>query len=194
MLHTLALGFWLAMPAGAAAPAYHDASPAECEAYAAYLDKNFKPSKNDGPLARKAILIENEALDAAFPNRRAWERYLLQRASGPGRAGDACMAAFLARPEQALRFFTFPATRHPLRLVRSDELSKALAQGWDRFYEAYPGANGFLSFGVMALAPAGDEALFTVRNQCGRRCGYRDLVYMRKVEGDWHVVLKESLP
>jgi hypothetical protein len=194
MIHTLALGMLLAAPLGAAAPAYHDASPAECEAYAAYLDKNFKPSKNDGPLARRAILIENESVEARLPNRRLWERYLLLRVTGPGRAGDACLAAFLARPEQALRFFSFPATRHPLRLVRSDALSQALSQGWDHFYDAYPGANGFLSFGMMTIGPGGDEALFTVHSQCGKRCGYRDLVYMRKVEGEWHVVQKESLP
>src|SRR3954469_25540158 len=108
MLQTLVLGISLARRLAAASPAYHDASPAECEAYAAYLDKNFKPSKNDGPLARKAILVENESLEARLPNRRAWERYLLGRVSGPGRAGDACLAAFLARPEQPLRFFSFP--------------------------------------------------------------------------------------
>ena len=200
MIQTLALvllaGTSSAAVTSTAAPhyAYHDASPAECEVYAAYLEKNFKPSKKDGPLARAALLVENESIDAWQSNRRAWEGFLLKRITGPGRASDACLKAFLLRPEQTLRFFKFPPTRHALRLVRSDALSQAFAKGWDGFYDAYPGSNGFLSFGVLAFGPGGDEALFTVRSLCGKKCGYRDVVYMQKLNGNWEIVIKESLP
>jgi hypothetical protein len=104
------------------------------------------------------------------------------------------MRAFLLRPQQTLRFFKFPATSHALRFVRSDELNRALKKGWDAFYDSYPGASGFLSFGVIGWSPALDEALFTVRSQCGKKCGYRDIVYMQKINGNWEIVLKESLP
>lgn len=173
---------------------YHDAGDVECEVYAAYLEKNYKPSKNDGPLARAAILVENEAVDAWLKNRRLWERYLVGRITGPGRASDECMRKFLSRPQQTLRFFNFPATRHPLKFVRSDALNKALGGGWDKFYGAYPGANGYISFGVLAFGQAQDEALFTVRTRCGPQCGYRDVVYMQKINGNWEVIIKESLP
>ena len=173
---------------------YHDAGDAETEVYAAFLEKNFKAPKNDGPQARNAILVENESVDAWLKNRRAWESYLVQRITGPGRASNDCMRAFLLRPQQVLRFYSFPATKHTLKFVRSDELLKTLAHGWDAFYEAYPGSNGFLSFGVIGWSPDHSEALFTVHSQCGRKCGYRDIVYMQRINGNWEIVIKEPLP
>ena len=148
----------------------------------------------DGPQARSTLLVENEALDAWQRNRRAWESYLVGRITGPGRASDACMRAFLQRPQQTLRFFKFPPTRQALKLVRSDVLDQALKPGWDNFYAQYPGSNGVLSFGVIAWGPAKDEALFTARSRCGSHCGYRDIVYMHRINGNWELVLKESLP
>jgi hypothetical protein len=206
MMRIFALLVWIGMAAplaaltqtaqatGLAVPAYHDASDLDCQLYAAYLEKNYKPAKNDGPLARSVLLIENESVDAWYKNRRAWEAFLSRRASGPGRASDACIQAFLARPQQTLRFFKFPATIHALKFVRSDELLGVLRGGWDAFYARYPGASGILSFSVVGWGPAYDEALFTVHSQCGRRCGYRDLVYMQRINGAWEIVLKESLP
>jgi hypothetical protein len=173
---------------------YHDVTDAELEVYAAYLEKNFKPSKNDGPLARSAIIIENESVDAWQQNRRLWEAYLIKKVTGPGRASEACLQALLRRPQQTLRFFKFPATQHVIKLVRSDELSRTLWGGWDAFYEKWPGAQGFLSFGAIAFGPSGLEALFTVRSQCGEHCGFRDVAYMQKINGAWELILKESLP
>jgi hypothetical protein len=182
------------LPQAPAAAGFHDAGDAECDVYAAYLDKNFKPSPNDGPLARSTLIVENEALDAWQSNRRAWESFLLGRISGPGRASDACIRAFLQRPQQILRFFKFPPTRHALKLVRSDQLNAALSPDWQHFYAAYPGSNGILSFGVIAWGPDRNEALFTVRSRCGAHCGYRDIAYMQRISGSWELILKESLP
>jgi hypothetical protein len=175
-------------------PVYHDATAAEADVYAAYLGKNYKASKNDGPLARTSLILENESVDVWYKNRRAWEAYLVNSISGPGRASTACIQAFLHRPQQTLRFFQFPATQHTVKLVRSDELQKLLLKGWDHFYESYPGSNGYLSFGVIGWSPAHDEALFTVATRCGSNCGYRDLVYMQTINDQWEIVIKESLP
>jgi hypothetical protein len=182
----LALVFGLAA-AAPAAPAPLDLGPEETALIAAFLDKNYSKPRQ--------LLIENEAVDAWFKNRRAWEAYLLGRITGPGRASDACLRAFLSRPERQLRIFKFPATKHSLRFVRSDELNKMQSKGgWEAFYAAYPGVNGFLSFGAPAFGPDKDEALFTVKSSCGKKCGYRDIVYMQKLNGNWEIVIKESLP
>ena len=179
--------------------ALHDVSPAEAQVYAAYLDQNFKPSKNDGPLARSTLIVlRTKALDAWQKNRRAWEAFLSRRAIRP-RPGQRRLhpRLFLQRPQQVLRYFNFPATRHALRLVRSDQLRQALSPGWEGFYAAYPGSqrHPFLRRPGLRLGRCPpDEALFTVRSQCGQHCGYRDVVYMRKAQGQWLVLLKESLP
>ena len=186
-LHALELGHTAGL-------AMHDVSSQEAQVYAAYLDQNFKPSKKDGPLARGVIILENESQDLWQKNRRAWEAFLAKRVTGPGQASADCLAAFLNRPQQTLRYFNFPATKHTVRLVRSDELRRHLARSWDDFYEAYAGAQGVISFGALGFGSAGGEALFTVRSQCGRNCGYRDLVYMRQVNRQWLLVLKEPLP
>jgi hypothetical protein len=93
-----------------------------------------------------------------------------------------------------LRFFSFPPIHHQVKLVRSDELARVMRGGWDAFYSAYPGAQGYLSFGGLAWGSEGHEALFTVRSLCGRKCGFRDIVYMQKINGNWELVMKESLP
>jgi hypothetical protein len=174
--------------------ALHDVGPAEAAVYAAFLDQNYKPAKQDGPLARGVIILENESQDLWQKNRRAWETFLAKRVTGPGRASEECLSAFLQRPQQTLRYFNFPPTKHTLRLVRSDELRHRLDKGWNGFYEAYAGAQGVISFGAIGFGSAGNEALFTVRSQCGNKCGYRDLVYMQRINSQWLLVLKEPLP
>jgi hypothetical protein len=173
---------------------FHDVTAAEAQVYAAFLDQEFKPPKNDGPLARGSLILENEAQDFYQKNRRSWESYLTKRVTGPGRASEACLNAFLSRPTQTLRFFNFPATHHQVKLVRSDVLRQALSKGWDAFYDSYPQAQGILSLGAIGFGSQGQEALFTARSQCGAHCGYRDVVYMRFVQGRWLIILKDSLP
>jgi hypothetical protein len=190
----LILALVAALPLHAEEARFHDVSAAEAEVYAAFLDQEFKAPKNDGPLARSSLILENEAQDYYQRNRRSWEAYLTKRVSGPGRASEECQSAFLSRPTQTLRFFSFPATHHQVRLLRSDLLRQALAKGWDAFYDAYPQAQGILSLGAIGFGSQGQEALFTARSQCGAHCGYRDLVYMRLVQGRWLIILKDSLP
>src|SRR5688572_23697718 len=115
---------------GAAAERSYDASPEDLKVYAAFLDQSFKPKKNDGPGATSALIIENEAMDAWQKNRRAWESFLLKKITGPGRASDEALHAFLLRVPRRIRFFSFPAIRVPLRLVRSDQLNRTVAKGW----------------------------------------------------------------
>jgi hypothetical protein len=207
----LFLGLWAVSASGAdltptalpEGPAYvapqmvvHVVTEAEAEVYAAFLAQAW--AKVDGgsePLARETIVLENDSVDAWQPGRRAWEQYLLKRTSGQGRASDDAEEAFLKRPVQVLRFYAFPALEVPIRLLRSDILAGVLkAGGWDGFYDAYPKTQGILSLTSVGFGAQGLEALFAARLQCGKHCGYRDLVLMRKVNGHWLLVMKDSLP
>lgn len=175
--------------------AIHVVSDAEAQVYAAFLSQAWDKGKADGPLARQTLLLENDAVDRWQPGRRAWEAYLLKRVNGQGRAAADLHDAFLKRPQQVIRFYSFPALDLPVRLVRSDLLRKAFKHGsWDDFYDAYPNTQGILSLSALAFNAAGTEALFAARLQCGRRCGYRDIVLMRKVNGAWTLIMKDALP
>lgn len=173
----------------------HVVSEQETAVYAAFLKQAWGPGRADGPLARKTLLVENDSLDSWQPKRRAWERYLLERVSGQGRAAEELHAAFLRRPTQVIRFYGFPEVGVPLRLLRSDVLRAAFEpKGWESFYDKYPGVQGVLSFSAVAFNSQANEALFAARVQCGPRCGYRDLVLMRKVNGAWTLIMKDPLP
>ena len=196
-----ALGPAAPAPTPAEAPALvapragiHLVTPAEGAVYAAFLDQAFAPISDDGPVVRETLLVENDSLDAWTPNRRAWEAWLLKRNGGQGRADDALMLAFLRRPQQAIRFYAFPAAQTPVRLIRSDVLAPLLARGWDAFYDAYPKVQGVLSFSGVQFKADGTEALFAAQQRCGKRCGYRDLILMRQVNGAWTLVMQDSLP
>ena len=172
----------------------HVVTPAELGVYGAFLQQAWAKAPDDGPLARQTVLLENDALDNYLPNRRAWENYILKRIGGQGRASAACLEAFLRRPTQVVRFYEFPVLETPIRLVRSDVLKKAFDKGWDAYWDAYPKTQGVLTLGVIAQDLYAGEALFLARMQCGRRCGYRDIVFMRKVNGAWTLIMKEPMP
>jgi hypothetical protein len=83
----------------------------------------------------------------------------------------------------------------PVRLLRSDVLRSAFDKGgWDGFYEAYANTQGVLSLSAVSFNATGSEALFAARLQCGKKCGYRDLVFMRKVNNAWTLIMKDALP
>ncbi len=173
----------------------HVVTEAEAQVYAAFLGQAWAKGKGDGPLARQTLLIENDAVDSWQPNRRAWEKHLLNRVSGQGRAAEDLHAAFLRRPQQVIRFYSFPAVELPVRLLRSDLLRKAFDRGgWDAFYDQYPNVQGVLSLSALSFNADASEALFAARLQCGKKCGYRDLVFMRKVNGEWTLIMKDALP
>jgi hypothetical protein len=176
--------------------AIHVVTPAEAEVYGAFLAQAWaKASDEAAPLARQALLLENDSVDAWQPGRRAWEQYLLKRTGGQGRASDEAEEAFIKRPVQVVRFYSFPPQEVPVHLLRSDVLKKTMdAGGWDGFYEAYPKTQGILSLTSIGFGAQGQEAVFAARLQCGKRCGYRDLVLMRKVNGAWTLIMKDSLP
>lgn len=175
--------------------ATHVATAEEMTVYAAYLQQTYTKPKHDGPLARSVLVIENESRDLWFRNRRAWEAYLVENIQGPGRASDACIRAYLGRSQETLSFFSFPPLEDSeLRLVRSDALASLVGGGWDKFYAAYPGSGGILSFGGIGWSPEHHEALFTVYLRCGRHCGYHDIVYMQYLNEAWHLTLKQNLP
>jgi hypothetical protein len=199
LLMSLSLGAAEAPKEGSAyiAPkvAIHVVTDEEAEVYAAFVSQAFGANKQDGPLARQTVLLENDALDRWQPGRRAWEKYLLKRVRGTGRASEEAHAAFLGRPQQVIRFYSFPAINIPVRLLRSDVLKQALDEGgWDAFYDRYPNTQGVLSFSGIAFSPDKTEATLAARLQCGKRCGYRDLVLMRRVNGAWLLIMKDALP
>lgn len=173
----------------------HVVTEQEAEVYAAFLGQAWSKGQADGPLARQTLLVENDAVDSWQPKRRAWEGYLLRRVGGQGRAAQDLHTAFLTRPQQVIRFYGFPAVDLPVRLLRSDVLRAAFAKdGWNGFYDAYPGIQGVLSFSAVLFNTGGTEALFAARVQCGPRCGYRDIVFMRKVNDAWTMIMKDALP
>lgn len=173
----------------------HVVTAQEAEVYAAFLNQAWAKGKNDGPLARQTLLVENDAVDSWQPNRRAWESYLLKRVGGQGRAAADLHEAFLKRPQQVIRFYGFPAVELPVRLLRSDVLRAAFDKGgWDGFYETYANTQGVLSLSAVSFNATGSEALFAARLQCGKKCGYRDIVFMRKVNNAWTLIMKDALP
>jgi hypothetical protein len=175
--------------------AIHVVGDAEAAVYAAFLSQAFAEGKDDGPLARDTILVENDALDSWQPTRRAWENYLLRSTGGQGRASDEAQGALLRRPQAILRFYGFPPTVLPVRLVRSDIIEDLFkTSGWPGFYSEYPRTQGILTFSAIGFGARGSEALFAARLGCGKLCGYRDLVLMRRVNGDWTLIMKQPLP
>jgi hypothetical protein len=183
------------------APAYvapnapiHVVGPEEADVYAAFLAQAWAKVADHAPLSREAMVLENDSLDQWQPARRAWEQYLLKRVSGQGRAAEDAHQAFLSRPVQVIRFYRFPATELPVHLVRSDILNKALAGGWDAYYDAFPKTQGILSLSAIGFGAQNQEAVFSVYLRCGLRCGYRDLILMRRVNGKWTLIMKDSLP
>lgn len=173
----------------------HVVTDDEAAIYGAFIEQAYDKTPDDGANARAQVLVENEALDDYQPNRRAWERMLLRRTGGQGRASDDAMRAFLGRPRQVLRFYQFPSVRVPVRLVRSDVLGAAFARGgWPAFYADYPKVQGVLTLSVLGRDPKRGEAVFAARMRCGKHCSFRDLVTMRKVNGEWLVIMKEPLP
>ena len=184
------------------APAYvapkaaiHVVTDAEAEVYAAFLAQAWNKVADNGPLARQTLLLENDYFDIWHPLRRAWEKYLLTKVRGQGRAAEDAHSAFLGRPQQIIRFYQFPTLETPVRLLRSDVLQKAMSlRGWDGFYETYPKTQGILSLTGIGFGAGGQEAVFGARLQCGKHCGYRDVVLMRKVNGIWTLIMKDALP
>ncbi len=196
---------WAAVPTatpGSEGPAYvapqapiHVVTDAELEVYAAFVSQAWPKTADNGPLARQTVLLENDFLDVWQPMRRAWETYLLKKVRGQGRADEAAHEAFLKRPQQVIRFYSFPALETPVRLLRSDVLRKSMEKkGWNGFYDAYPKTQGVLSLSGIGFGASGQEAVFSARLQCGKRCGYRDVVFMRKVNGVWTLIMKDALP
>jgi len=175
--------------------AIHVVGDTETAVYAAFITQAFTQGKADGPLARETILVENDAMDSWQPTRRAWENYLLKGTGGQGRAGDEAQKALLARFPAIVRFYAFPPLALPVRLVRSDVVEEIFkGSGWPGFYDAFPRVQGILTFSAIGFGAAGTEALFTARLGCGRLCGYRDLVFMRRVNGEWTLIMKDPLP
>ena len=173
----------------------HVVSDAENEVYGAFLTQIYAKAADSGPLARQTLLLENDFFDVWQPKRRAWEQYLLKRVGGQGRASDEALRSFLERPQQIIRFYSFPALDVPVRLLRSDILRKGMQEGgWDAFYETYPKTQGILSLSTIGFNAAANEAVFVARLQCGKRCGYRDIVFMRKVNGAWTLIMKDGMP
>lgn len=175
--------------------AVHVTSAFEAQVYAAFLDQSFSDRAPDAPLAVRSLLIENDSYDSWVPNERAWEQYLLLGTRGQGQASPEAQAAFLRRGQSILRFYTFPATRVPVELLRSDALADLLLNGgWPAFYGSHPKTQGVLAFTAIGFNAASTEAVFAVRLRCGKACGYRDLVLMRVVNGAWTLVEKQPVP
>ncbi len=173
----------------------HVVTDEEAAVYGAFIEQAYDKTPDDGANARAQVLIENEALDDYQPNRRAWEKMLLKRTGGQGRVSEEARQAFLTRPRQILRLYKFPSVRVTVRMVRTDVLAAAFAKGgWKAFYEDYPKVQGVLTLSVMGFAPQRGEAVFAARMRCGKRCAFRDLITMRKVNGEWLLMMKEPLP
>jgi hypothetical protein len=59
---------------------------------------------------------------------------------------------------------------------------------WPKFYQQYPGAQGYLWLSRVGFSPAGKQALFYVGNWCGGKCGTGSYVVMEKHGATWKVV------
>lgn len=58
-------------------------------------------------------------------------------------------------------------------------------ESWSRFYKAFPGSSGLLSFSSAAFDSAGSQAAFIFRFECGGKCGGAHLVLMARSGATW---------
>jgi hypothetical protein len=144
----------------------------------------------------KRFVLRNEAAEDSGANRQSWERYLTLRVRGAAQPLSSTVQAFLTRPRGVvLQIYSFPSMDIPVILVRSDVLDPLLAGDWSKFWATYPDTPGVLSFSGVGFDPSGSEAMLTSRLQCGARCGYRNLAYLKKDEkGAWRLVWRQFLP
>jgi hypothetical protein len=167
----------------------------DMEVYAAFLSKNFEGAGGQGSNALKSFVLPRQFPDNKLNRRRQWENYILAQVSGPGKASPETLQAFLTRPERSIRIRDFAKTEVPVNVVEGGTLEQIFKKGgWDGFWKWYPGSAGLLTFSGIGFNKAGTEAIFTTHLGCGARCDYRNLVFMKKIKGDWTVIIRELLP
>ena len=69
-----------------------------------------------------------------------------------------------------------------------DSLFAVCPGGWDRFAEAYPEAQGYITLSQVALDPSQGEALVYTEDHCGNFCGEGTYVYLKRVGSSWKVI------
>jgi hypothetical protein len=165
------------------------------EVYASFLRENFESTGGQGSNALKSFVFPRQFPDSNINRRRQWENHLLSQVTGPGKASPETLQSFLGRPERAIRLRNFPKAALPVTVVEGKTLETIFKKGsWDEFWRQFPGAAGLMTFSGIGYNQAGNEAIFTTHLACGKRCDYRNLVFMKKIKGKWTVIMRELLP
>jgi len=94
--------------------------------------------------------------------------------------GLACQGAKLIRAQEIQRFFD-----HESNLANNISLDEA----WKKFYESFPGASGWTSVSIPGYSPDGEIAVVYIAHYCGSLCGGGSYLYLRRVKGDWKVLV-----
>jgi hypothetical protein len=95
--------------------------------------------------------------------------------------GVACNGARPHREQELQRFFD-------RKLVTSGKAS--LDEAWEKLYESFPGATGWMSVSLPGYSPKGDIAVVYTAHHCGSLCGQGFYVYLRRANGQWQVLVR----
>jgi len=77
-------------------------------------------------------------------------------------------------------------------LASASEEGVSLDERWKKFYASFPGAHGWMTLSLPGYSSDRDIALVYVAHYCGSLCGGGAYVYLRRVEGQWKVII--SIP
>ena len=94
--------------------------------------------------------------------------------------GLACKGAKLISEQEIQRFFDHG----------SNSANKvSLDEAWKKFYKSFPGASGWTSVSIPGYSSDGEIAVVYVAHYCGTLCGGGSYVYLRRIKGEWKVLV-----
>jgi hypothetical protein len=76
------------------------------------------------------------------------------------------------------------------RVPEAPSKESLLNKGWEPFYAAFPGSAGLMRISLPGYTAAGDIAVVYTNFECGKVCGKGEYVYLRRVNGDWQVLVR----
>lgn len=157
----------------------------EVEAYAVYgAVIQTRTSDTQEPAL---VVIRDQTTPGAFPGELG--EYLESMREGLPGLTDEIGADFELQNEQPLALKPLLTLGVDYVFISQEEIETTFAQtdGWDRFYAAYPGAQGHMRLSGVGFNSQMDAALVYVDNMSGPLAGEGYFVLLKKVDGEWTI-------
>jgi hypothetical protein len=131
-------------------------------------------------LSTEALAIESDdRVPADWPEAKQLNARLIERSKPLGSwSGFRICSKMLVRKEADIR-----------RVMGSPY---DLDARWKNFYNAWPGARGYMNVSLPAYSADGQRAVVLVDDGCGSLCGSTDVVELEKKDGAWRKVREEN--